>query len=244
MLSADEISTRDWVIYVLEDPRHPGEVRYVGWTVDARTRLRDHCKKSALAKSDRRSKWIGSLIRAGVKPIMVIVERGRGDGWARAETRWIAHYRANGCDLTNHSDGGQGSPGRQHTPEARARMSAKRKGRAPSPQCIAAHCRGKRNPEVGERIAASLADRPKSPEHREKLAAALRGRTLTPEHRAAVSAGMKGKKRQPMSQAQKEALSAARKGKPLEGKRLWWATLSAAERSAIARKGWDTRRAE
>lgn len=108
------------------------------------------------------------------------------------------------------------------TPETRAKISAKAKGRKRSEEVtakiVAAMTGRKLSPEhratlLGNKKAAGHTHteewkrqnsirntgvkRPKSPEQREKIAAALRGITHSPERRARQAAGQLGKKRGP-----------------------------------------------
>ena len=221
---------RPWAIYALSDPQS-GEVRYVGWTINLRQRLRDHLKPSRIAGTQHRDKWIASLISRGLTPAVAILEEDVGGGWAEAERRWIAHYRAASPNMTNHTDGGEGALGRAHSKEARQRMSEKRKGRKPSPKAI-------------EATKALHSGVPLAFEHRAKISAALSGRRMTAEHKAAISAARVGMKiseegraklrvaaraRQPImiSERGKEAIRIAaqrpeRRAKIAAAKKLWW----------------------
>lgn len=234
-------STTPWVVYILVDPRSE-QPRYVGWTVNARTRLRDHTKASQLAKGTRRDRWIAGLIECGLKPVMTVVEHGVGPGWADAERRWIAHFRTAGADLTNHTDGGEGTPGRLHTDDAKARMSAKRKGVKPHPNAIAATVALRKGQKDSlEKIEARMSavrGVPKSAEHRAKLAEANRGKIASAETRAKMKAARA--LQPPMTQEQRDAVSQRFTGTKnpgaSEAKRAWWASKTPEERSEIARK--------
>jgi group I intron endonuclease len=112
------------------------------------------------------------------------------------------------------------SLGRVHTPETRAKISAKAMGRKYSPETIEKRAAKRRGvplaPEVrakllGNQYAAGLkhtdewkaansarnsgVKRPKDAEYRAKISASLKGRKATPEHRANQSAAQLGKKR-------------------------------------------------
>jgi hypothetical protein len=116
----------NWIVYTLKNPR-TREIRYVGWTSKTpEKRLGSHitCAKRA-PQQNHRHKWVMSLVSIGLIPVIEVVECGAGDGWADAERRWIAYYRAAGARLVNGTDGGDGAPGRG-TPEERraiARLS-------------------------------------------------------------------------------------------------------------------------
>lgn len=103
-----------WTVYALCDPR-TDEVRYVGWTrKPLKYRLEKHINwLHSNAKRYRVHAWIKSLEVAGVKPSIRALETGVGVTWAACEKKWIAHYKQSGVDLTNLSDGGEGTPGRK-----------------------------------------------------------------------------------------------------------------------------------
>jgi hypothetical protein len=238
---------REWVIYGLTDPRS-GDVRYVGFTVNLRTRLRDHQKPSQLTGKTRRDRWIAGLKRIGLAPGVIEIEHGRGPEWGRSEIAWIAHYRAIFPDLTNHTLGGEGTPGRQHTDDAKARMSAKRKGVKPTPQAIAAsiaiHTGRKQSAAQVEHRVSFIRGVTRSPELRERIAAKLRGRKLPPEHCANIAAAAVGRVYGPMSEEQKLKVSATKTGVPNTWKRDWWAAKTPEERSEIAKARYAKWRAK
>ncbi len=116
---------REWFIYVLKDPRD-NSVRYVGWTKNPKLRLTKHiwCKDK-----NHKQHWINSLIAAGVRPTLEVIESGAGVGYGEAERRWIAFYRQHGARLTNGTDGGEGSLGLRHTEEAKRKSSESHRGK-------------------------------------------------------------------------------------------------------------------
>lgn len=126
------------VIYVL---RHPVtmDIRYVG--VTARTierRLYEHVYHSTAPNyhaQSRRSIWIRSLAKEGLKPIeTVIKEVINGESWQDCERSIIAQLRADGVRLVNGTDGGEGVSGRIWSPneEQRKRMGAAQIGKKAS----------------------------------------------------------------------------------------------------------------
>lgn len=95
------------------------EVRYVGWrSKSAAARLRHHIQESISQAKTHKHHWILSLVSIGLVPLMETIEAGSGPGYAEAERRWIAHYRAQGARLVNATDGGDGLLG-YGTPEQR-----------------------------------------------------------------------------------------------------------------------------
>lgn len=96
------------------------------------------------------------------------------------EVKMIAALRNGGVKLANQTEGGEGLSGYNHTPEARAKMSATpRKSR-------------KLSAEHKNRI--SAANTNPSAETRAKRSAANRKRIATPETRAKMSASQTGRK--------------------------------------------------
>lgn len=238
---------RAWVIYTLSDPRC-GSVRYVGWTVNPRQRLRDHTKPSKLAGSQRRDKWINSL--PNKLPIMKIIEEGFGAAYAEAEMRWIKHYREAGCDLTNHTDGGDGTIGRLHTSEAKARMSAKRQGTRPSQKAIeaarAVNKGAKQSPALIAARVAKIRGVPKTEEHKRKLSAAKTGRKMSEAAKqnmrnAAALIDPEVRKKRSHHASSHSVRTAEGNRRISEAKKAFWARLTPEERSTINRKRWQCR---
>lgn len=131
-------------IYGLYDPR-TGELRYIGKSDKPRDRLTQHLGDD---RKNHRCSWIRALKRAGLQPILAILDASPpGPGWESVERAYIAAARGDGHRLTNGSDGGEGAQGlssetrermrqaqigRRHSAETRALMSAAKKGRAHS----------------------------------------------------------------------------------------------------------------
>ena len=123
------------------------------------------------------------LSRLGLAVEVRIVEGGLDEREAfDLERQRIALWRADGADLTNKTDGGEGPS--NPSPETRAKMRAAKLGKSQKP----------RSPEHSAKIAAALLGKKLSPEHAAKARAASRGRTQTPEEierRRAANAGRK-----------------------------------------------------
>lgn len=118
---------RETKIYVLRDPR-TNAVRYVGKTVQSLARrLNAHVLRSA-AKRTHRDCWIAGLTAAGLSPIIECIATAGAD-WVEREQFWIAHYRASGSDLTNQTDGGEGTPGIEFSDSLRRQMSERQSAR-------------------------------------------------------------------------------------------------------------------
>lgn len=155
---------RTWHVYTLHDPREPGVIRYVGWTIDPKKRLYKHISDAKLGRDQTYcGNWKRSLLRDGVRPILTVIETGKGDGWKEAEVRWVAHFQ--GRRLTNLTEGGEGTLGYKHrrkwhhTPEQKAKIGAAHRGRKHSSEAKAnmreAHLGKKHTPEQTAKIAAA-----------------------------------------------------------------------------------------
>lgn len=172
------------------------------------------------------ARWIRKLLKAGQRPdIHVLCEVPKSD-WARVERAFIEVGRQYGFDLTNTSDGGEGTSlpgaknpnfGKPMSKATRAKISVGNLGTKHTPEFGAAcglRFRGKkRSPESVAKGAAKQRGQirpPLSPEHRAKIGSAFKGRKLLPEHCAKISGALKGKTHLPEHHAK---IIAAKKGK-------------------------------
>ena len=102
------------VVYVLSDPR-TNQIRYVGKTTKGKKRLRGHLKERGRSK---RSSWIKSLRLQAYKPQFDVIESFDNESLlSEAEMFWISYFKMIGCNLTNMTDGGEGSTGFKHSVE-------------------------------------------------------------------------------------------------------------------------------
>ena len=117
-------------IYALCDPRD-GDVRYIGKAVDPAKRLRQHLSSFQLSYyRSQKVSWIKSLLDAGVKPTLTVLEVVPPDEANAAECRWIEKALNMGARLTNGTNGGDG--GAITDPDAKARIRAAHVGRVTS----------------------------------------------------------------------------------------------------------------
>lgn len=181
-------------IYTLSDPCS-GAVRYVGKTIDPRGRLASHIY-GANKRPHASCCWIQSLLTTGARPAMKIVEEADDCVWQERERYWIAHFKAQGAALLNHTEGGDGI--HNPTPETRYRMGASNRGR-------------KFSDEIRKKMGDARRGKKKPDGYGEKLAARNRGRILSAETRAKIGAHHRGKI---ISDPQRKAVSEAHKGKP------------------------------
>lgn len=129
----------------------------------------------------------------------------------------IARLRSEGYALTNATDGGSGSGGRDRGRPLSERTKKKLRqahlGKKQSAETVAKRVekvRGmRRTPEQRAAMKAAAEKRALDPEYRKKISMALTGRTLSPETRAKMSASLKGKNSGPRSDEFKKACSEA-----------------------------------
>lgn len=237
--------TMNWTIYALMEPIpliNAGAVRYVGFTTKPPgERLLGHmaacmCRAESNKEYDvRRNKWLRSVCRTGLDPVQIVLESGTWDGdagapefrsiWATAERRWIAHYRAAGADLTNLTDGGDGTPGKRHSTETKAKIGAKnsvsQRGRKHSPETRAkmseSATRRQASPELRAAMSETLRKRVLSAEAIERISEGRwRGRAYTPEAIEKRAAKIRGRKATPETRVKQSVASLARMARPDE----------------------------
>jgi len=211
--------TSRFFIYGLVDPRTL-LVRYVGKTSSGMKRPLSHNEPSRLAaRPCHRASWILSLRVEGLRYEIAVLEVVDDPHLLNdAECWWIAFGRACGWDLTNHTDGGEGTIGLKFTdmhrarlrearkrtvftPERRAKVAdaMKRRGIPPLMKERASDSNRRRvwTPEMRARLSRSKKGQglgsPRSREAVEKTRQKLIGRIVEPETRAKLSAALKGR---------------------------------------------------
>ena len=119
---------RDWEVYELVDPRTL-EPKYVGIThMGVKKRKCAHLQQARAGGKSHRDNWIRSLMRAGLQPIVNVLQRGNGPGWQDCERSFIASHRVK-FNMTNATDGGEGSVGAVRTEAQKAHLSRLNKGK-------------------------------------------------------------------------------------------------------------------
>lgn len=230
-----------WEIYTLSDPRTL-RARYVGVTTRGEVARYGRHLYAAIKGRTHVANWIRSLLRLGYRPIYLVLEYGEGLGWQDRERWWIATHRKF-CDLTNATDGGEGTPGRIVSSETRSKQSTATKGKPGHPSSPETRARmrlamiGNMNrrgqqtmpehraklslagighvvtPETRLKIREAQLGKRLSFETRAKMSASLLIRYASPEARAKLSAARRGTKRSPLSVEHRAKISAANKGK-------------------------------
>lgn len=160
-------------IYALVDPR-TNAIRYIGKSVRPRQRRSNHLQERPTC---HRTRWLASLRREGLQPVMLILQRLRdGDDWQSVERDWIAYGRAQGWPLTNSTDGGDGVP--NLPPESRERIRQASIGRNPSE-------------ETRRLIGIKSRGRKHSDDHKSRMSSLFKGRHFSDETRQRISEGVR-----------------------------------------------------
>lgn len=93
-------------IYVLKHPTTQ-EIRYIGQALKLSKRLERHLETARdLTNTRHISNWIRTL---DSKPIMEVIEVCDVSICNEREKYWILYYKEKGCNLCNHSNGGEGA---------------------------------------------------------------------------------------------------------------------------------------
>lgn len=95
-------------IYALCDPG-TANVRYIGKTVNPKTRLAQHLlnRKNTTFRMNPCSQWLDSLKAQNMRPDMLILEETTETEWQIKESEWINRLIEQGADLLNVAPGGQ-----------------------------------------------------------------------------------------------------------------------------------------
>lgn len=121
MLNGDTII----FIYGLVDPR-TDIIRYIGWTINPKRRLRDHLSSYNLKKNTHKNSWIKQLLCENLRPNIIILEENVYTNFSERERYWIKYYKEN--NLTNLTMGGEGMLGFVHSEEFKKNNSELKKG--------------------------------------------------------------------------------------------------------------------
>ena len=100
-------------IYGLLDPESY-KIRYIGKADRPKSRYSAHLSDPY---KNHKANWVRSLLAQGKKPVLRILQEVGIDEWKFYENYWITELRANGVNLTNNTNGGEGCDGYKHTTE-------------------------------------------------------------------------------------------------------------------------------
>jgi group I intron endonuclease len=180
-------------IYGLIDPIN-NSIKYVGWTMDLKLRLLKHTAPSCLKEYNYKNNWIKSLLGLGLKPSMMILEVVDSLNYCEKEREWISFLGRE--NLTNSTDGGEGSLGCYLTEETIQKI----KDNAP-------HLSGENHPNYGKHFSDEVRQRmsdghhgelkgrkrsPFSEEYRRKISEAGKKKVFNEEYRAKISKANSG----------------------------------------------------
>jgi len=113
-------------IYGLYDPRN-GNLRYIGKTLNLKTRLYLHLRE---IRNTHKNQWLKNLKDLGLSPemkVLQIIENSDDKDWQDIEKEWISKSLKEGHPLTNLDSGGRG--GNLKCKETRMKMSEAQKAR-------------------------------------------------------------------------------------------------------------------
>ena len=93
-------------IYILTDPE-TNMVRYVGKANNITERYKAHLNKARKHQTHKK-KWIASLRKKGLKPLISVIDVVPITDWVFWETYWISQFKTWGFNLINYTSGGDG----------------------------------------------------------------------------------------------------------------------------------------
>lgn len=123
-----------FIIYFLIDPR-TNEVRYVGKSTKGRQRYKDHIRSFESKREEHfhKSRWMKELKNLNLQPIFELVEIYKTkEELSEAEQFYISYLRFLGVNLTNLTDGGEGTIGYKHTETTKDKIREKALERGPT----------------------------------------------------------------------------------------------------------------
>lgn len=177
---------------------------YEHWRTDKNTcfYVGKGCRRRAWTMANRPKHHVNlqhKLRRNGAAVVVQIFAEDLSEEQAfTLERQRIAYYRGLGADLLNRTDGGEGPTGLRLSEEAKAKISAARKGKVLSAEHRAKLAEGQRRrfsrPEELQKLKERNRGRKASPETIEKRAAKLRGRKMSEEFCRAIGDRMRGRK--------------------------------------------------
>lgn len=164
------------------------ECRYVGKTVNLKSRIAEHLRQARLGANLPVYRWIRKHKDNNLE--FFVIEESSDETLPEREVFWISEMRASGNRLLNITNGGEGTLGYRHTEETRRAYSMARKGMNSGPSNPNYGKFGSEHPAFGRKT---------SDETREKLSMAKSGernpnygKKFSEETKAKMSAAQKG----------------------------------------------------
>jgi group I intron endonuclease len=211
---------RSQKIYTLSSSDNPNNIRYVGYTTQRlKKRLQDHIDESKLA-STHKQRWINSVIKKGNKIIIteIISVFTSIEDLKFIEIQTIKKYREIGFDLTNATDGGDGTHGYACTPERKKKISEATKKAM--------------TPEVRKKLSDAAKRRRWSDEHKKKIGDFFRGER-NPNYKKVYTTEMRAKLREIQKPRRKSVIQ-----KTIDGEIITvFESMHEAERTTGIRQG-------
>lgn len=210
-------------IYGLYD--YLDNLRYIGKTIGIpHKRLACHLYDAKRGRNTYCAKWIRSLLHKNTLPKMKIFEICEVKLTEEREVNYIAHFRNLGVNLTNLTNGGDGTNGYTISEETRDKRRLRMMGNSISKGY-------KHSKATKAKVSAASRGRKLSPEAKSKIAASNRRRKLSIATRAKIGAAHRGK-------TLKFARSEEYKTKMSLLKIQWWAERKTSS-NGNNNLGWD-----
>ncbi len=114
-------------IYTLSHPI-TGEIRYVGKTAQPLYRRLNSHRQNRKRTETHTAHWVRSLYELDLRPVIEEIDLVPDHESCESEMYWIRWYRNLGARLTNHTNGGEGNPGLERTPEWRGKIGNANRG--------------------------------------------------------------------------------------------------------------------
>ena len=167
-------------------------IRYIGISIDPNRRFKQHLSISFRNKNiNYTTNWINFLIDKKLKPRMIIIEITNKKNWKTKEKYWIDYFKKAGNILTNHTNGGNGSPGRILSDLTKRKISQTTQGRIP-------WNKNKKGYSFSDQAKINISNGhkglKKSKSHCENLSNALKGKKKSKESIMKMANSKRGKK--------------------------------------------------
>lgn len=121
------IMNRTNIIYALVDPI-TNEIRYIGKSTIGLVRPKRHAEPHSLKKCNHKNNWIKTLIKQNLMyKIQILEDNINLSELNSKEQYWISYYKKENKNLTNLTEGGEGTIGYRLSEETKQRISEKQK---------------------------------------------------------------------------------------------------------------------